>query len=158
MESLLWIVLGVVLVIAEVFTTTLFLAMFGVGAFVAAGAAALGAPVSVQALVFAAVSALSVLAVRPIVKRHRGSGVETGGQAFGVDAIEGSNAVVLEQVDADGGLVKIGGELWRARSYDATQVLAPGERVRVIEVKGATAMVWRDELSAGQLPGAESRG
>ncbi len=50
---------------------------------------------------------------------------------------------MLEQVDADHGLVKIDGEIWRARSYDATQEFEPGERVRVIEVKGATAMVWQ---------------
>ena len=41
-------------------------------------------------------------------------------------------------------MVKIEGELWRARPYDATQIFAAGERVRVVEIKGATAMVWRD--------------
>ena len=62
--------------------------------------------------------------------------------------------MVLEQVDAGAGMVKIDGELWSARAYDGTQVLAPGERVRVIEVRGATAMVWRDEFAApGELPG-----
>jgi membrane protein implicated in regulation of membrane protease activity len=40
--------------------------------------------------------------------------------------------------------VQIGGEMWSARAYDATQVIEPGERVRVIEVKGATALVWRE--------------
>jgi membrane protein implicated in regulation of membrane protease activity len=146
-DALLWIVLGVVLAVAEIFTTTLFLIMFAVGAFAAAGAAALGADVSVQALVFAAVSALSVAATRPIVKRHRLRAVESGEEPFGVEAIEGSTALVLEQVDAHHGLVKIDGELWTARAYDATQVLPPGEHVRVIEVKGVTAMVWRDDIS-----------
>jgi membrane protein implicated in regulation of membrane protease activity len=61
-----------------------------------------------------------------------------------VEAIEGSAGLVLEQVDTDHGLVKIDGEMWTARSYDATQVMEPGERVRVVEVRGATAMVWRD--------------
>jgi membrane protein implicated in regulation of membrane protease activity len=42
--------------------------------------------------------------------------------------------------------------LWSARAYDATQVFEPGDRVRVIEVKGVTAMVWRDEVSSGDLP------
>lgn len=152
MEPLLWIVLGVVLAVAEIFTTTLFLIMFAVGAFAAAGAAALGAPVGVQALVFAVVSALTVLAARPAIRRHRGSALESGGQPFGVAALEGASALVLEQVDTGHGLVKIDGELWSARAYDATQVLAPGEQVRVIEVKGVTAMVWRDEFSSTELP------
>ena len=53
MNAVFWVVLGVVLAVAEIFTTTLFLIMFSVGAFAAAGAAALGAPTAVQALVFA---------------------------------------------------------------------------------------------------------
>jgi membrane protein implicated in regulation of membrane protease activity len=153
MEPVLWIVLGVVLAVAEIFTTTLFLIMFAVGAFAAAGAAVLGAPVALQALVFALVSALTVVAVRPTVKRHLKSATDSHGQPFGAVAIEGSDALVLERVDADGGQVKIDGELWTARPYDASQVLQPGERVRVIELKGVTAMVWRDEFSASdELP------
>jgi len=150
----LWIVLGVVLAVAEIFTATLFLIMFAAGAFAAAGAAALGLPVAVQAIVFAAVSALTVLAARPTIQRHRRSAAESGEAPFGVEAIEGSNALVLEQVDADGGLVKIDGEVWSARSYDATQAFPVGERVQVIQIRGATALVWRDDLpSPGELPG-----
>jgi membrane protein implicated in regulation of membrane protease activity len=148
-EPLLWIVLGVGLVIAEIFTTTLFLLMFGIGAFVAAGAAALGAPVALQALVFAAVSALTLVVVRPVIRRHQRSAPADGEQRFGVAAITGSSALVLERVDADTGVVKIDGEIWRARAYDASQVIAPGERVRVMEIKGVTALVWRDELTTG---------
>ncbi|MEW2386199.1 NfeD family protein [Micromonospora sp. NPDC047707] len=154
MDAVLWIVLGVVLAIAEIFTTTLFLIMFAVGAFAAAGAAALGAPVEIQAIVFAVVSALTVLGVRPALRRR--SAPAGGEEPFGVEAIEGSTALVLERVDTDHGLVKIDGELWQARSYDATQVFVPGDRVQVIQVRGATALVWRDDLSSpGELPDAK---
>ncbi|MEV4545883.1 NfeD family protein [Micromonospora echinaurantiaca] len=156
MDAVLWIVLGVVLAVAEIFTTTLFLIMFAAGAFAAAGAAALGAPVGVQAIVFAGVSALTVLAVRPTLRRHQRSALASGEQPFGVEAIEGSSALVLERVDADNGLVKIDGELWSARSYDAGQVFDPGERVQVIQVRGVTALVWRDDISSsGELPEAK---
>ena len=152
---MLWIVLGVVLAVAEIFTATLFLIMFAVGAFAAAGAAALGAPVGVQAVVFAAVSALTVLAARPVIRRHQQTAAESGDTPFGIEAIEGSTALVLERVDADQGMVKIDGEMWSARAYDATQVLAPGERVQVIQVRGAVALVWRDVATPGELPEAE---
>lgn len=156
MEPLLWIVLGVVLAVAEIFTTTLFLLMFGIGAFAAAGAAALGAPVSLQAVVFAAVSALTLLFARPAIRRNRQSAVSGDGeQAFGVEAIAGSDALVLERVDADTGVVRIDGEIWSARAYDATQVMSPGERVRVIEVKGVTALVWRDEFTTDEQADSE---
>ncbi|MGC5032975.1 NfeD family protein [Micromonospora sp. DT229] len=155
MDAVFWIVLGVVLAVAEIFTATLFVLMFAVGAFAAAGAAALGAPVAVQAVVFAAVSALTVLAARPVIRRHRQSALESGDTAFGIEAIEGSTALVLEQVDSDRGMVKIDGEVWTARAYDATQVLAPGERVQVIQVKGAVALVWRDVATPTELPEVE---
>lgn len=158
MEPVLWIVLGVVLAIAELFTATLFLVMFAAGAFAAAVAAALGAPVAVQALVFAAVSALTVLAVRPVIQRHRTAALTSGEEPFGVAAIEGATALVLERVDADGGQVKIDGELWSARSYDGIGVFAPGQRVRVIEVKGVTALVWRDDVIGDDVIGGDTTG
>lgn len=106
---------------------------------------------------FAAVSALTVAVVRPVIQRHRLSALESGEQPFGVEAIEGATALVLERVDADHGLVKIDGEMWSARPYDATQSYDPGQRVRVIKVRGATALVWQDEVSStGELP--EARG
>ncbi|GAB3863080.1 NfeD family protein [Micromonospora andamanensis] len=155
MDAVLWIVLGVVLAVAEIFTATLFLIMFAVGAFAAAGAAALGAPVAVQAVVFAVVSALTVFAARPVIQRHKQTSSDSNDATFGIEAIEGSTALVLEPVDADRGMVKIDGEVWTARAYDATQVFAPGERVQVIQVKGAVALVWRDVSTPGELPEAE---
>ncbi|MBB5825478.1 MULTISPECIES: NfeD family protein [Micromonospora] len=156
MDAVFWVVLGVVLAVAEIFTTTLFLIMFAVGAFAAAGAAALGAPTAVQAVVFAVVSALTVAVARPAIRRHARS-TSDGVEPIGLAAIEGSTALVLEQVDTEQGLVKIDGELWSARSYDATQSFAPGRRVRVIKVQGATALVWDDDVStSGELP--EARG
>lgn len=156
MDAVLWVVLGVVLAVAEIFTTTLFLIMFAAGAFAAAAAAALGAPTALQALIFTVVSALSVAVVRPVIRRHALSALESGEQPFGVEALEGATALVLESVDAEHGLVKIDGELWSARSYDATQSYAAGERVQVIKVRGATALVWQDDISTpGELPEAK---
>jgi membrane protein implicated in regulation of membrane protease activity len=143
-EPVLWIVLGVVLAVAEMFTATFVLIMLAAGAFAAAAAAGLGAPVAGQIAAFGVVSALALAAVRPIIMRHRMSAAETGDTPVGVEAIEGAAGLVLDQVDADHGRVKIEGEIWTARAYDATQVIEPGERVRVVEIRGATAMVWRD--------------
>ena len=59
----------------------------------------------------------------------------------GTAALIGSRAVVLERVDADGGRVKIGGEIWSARPYDEDHVIEPGTRVEVLKIDGATALV-----------------
>lgn len=146
MEAVLWVVLAVALAIAEAFTATLFVAMFATGALAAAAAAGLGAPLLLQVIVFAIVSGLSVGAIRPIIMRHARSAAESGETPFGVEAIEGSHALVLEEVDADQGMIKIDGEMWQARSFDGTEKYLPGERVRVVKVRGATAIVWRDHL------------
>lgn len=142
MLPLIWLIIGVVLAVAEVFTLDFVLVMFGGGAFAAALSGVLGAPVPVQLLVFAATSVLGLVAVRPSIKRrlHRTSEVKP----MGVEAIEGTQATVIEEVAQDRGMVKIGGELWSARPYDATQTIAVGEVVRVIEIRGATALVWKE--------------
>jgi membrane protein implicated in regulation of membrane protease activity len=138
----LWLVVGVVLVIAEIFTTTFVLIMFAAGALAAAAAAALGLPQWVQVAVFAAVSAAALAGLRPTIARHMHASPDS--TPMGMEAIEGSTALVLERIDLDHGLVKIEGELWSARPYDAAEVFEPGERVRIIEIKGATALVWRE--------------
>jgi len=63
---------------------------------------------------------------------------------MGIHAIEGKTALVLEAVAEDSGMIKIEGELWRARPFDSTQAFAVGDRVRVIEFQGTTALVWKD--------------
>ncbi|SNY23211.1 NfeD family protein [Paractinoplanes atraurantiacus] len=146
MEAVLWIVLGIALAIAEAFTATFLIIFFAAGALAAAGVAALGAPLLVQVITFALVSGVSVGALRPIIMRHAKPASETGETPFGVEAIEGSHGLVLEEVDADRGMIKLDGELWQARSFDGNEKYLPGERVRVIKVKGATAIVWRDDL------------
>ena len=140
--ALLWLLLAVGLAIAEVFTSTFVLIMFAAGALAAAGVAALDGGLALQGIVFAAVSAAALFGVRPAIRRHLDKA--GAGTPLGLAAIEGAEGLVLEQVDADHGMIKIEGELWSARAFDTTQVIEPGERVRVIEVKGAIAMVWRD--------------
>lgn len=143
---LLWIVLAVVLAIAEVFTATLVLVMLAGGALAAAIAAGLGAGAVGQVITFAAVSLLSVVLLRPIIRKHALPTIAGADETIGLKALEGAAGTVLEQVSRDRGLVRIEGEMWTARVYDATQVIEPGEPIRVVEVRGTTVLVWRDEF------------
>jgi membrane protein implicated in regulation of membrane protease activity len=145
-EAILWIVLGVVLAIAEAFTASLFIIFFAVGALAAAGAAALDAPLLVQVIVFAVGSGLSVAALRPIVTKHLKMAADTDDMMFGIEALQGGHGTVLEEINVDRGLIKIDGEMWQARAFDHNEIYLPGERVRVIKVIGATAIVWREDL------------
>lgn len=139
----LWLLVGVALAIAEVFSTTFVLIMFSAGALAAAGAAALGLPIWLQILVFGAVSGAALLGIRPTIQRHLDKG-DYDTAPVGLAALEGAPGLVLERIDLDHGRIKVEGETWTARPYDQTQVIEPGERVRIIEIKGATALVWKE--------------
>ena len=92
---------------------------------------------------FGVVSTLGLLAVRPAIKKrlHIAGPIRRSWESRRSKA---PAATVIEEVAEGRGMVKIGGELWSARPYDVTRVFEAGTQVKVIEVKGATALVWRD--------------
>jgi membrane protein implicated in regulation of membrane protease activity len=137
-----WLIAGVVLAIAELFTLDFVLIMIAAGAFAAAAVGLADVPVPIQVVVFGVVSGLGLFAVRPAIKRHLHRGADPA--LMGLEAIEGSEATGIEEVAEGRGMVKIGGELWSARPYDVTQTIEAGVTVRVVELKGATALVWRE--------------
>ena len=89
--------------------------------------------------VFVVGSVASIGLLRPIARRHIRM---PAAMRTGAAALVGASGVVLEQVDRDGGKVKIGGEVWSARAFDESEVLAPGTRVVIAEIQGATALVY----------------
>lgn len=133
-----WLVAAVGLGIPLVVTAMPEFGMLAAGAVAAAVVSALGGGAVAQFVVFAAVSVALIAVVRPIANRHRAQRPEL---ATGVDAIRGRQAVVLERVDGQGGRVKIGGEIWSARSLDSERSFDPGQQVDVVEIDGATAVV-----------------
>lgn len=136
-----WLFAAGALIIAELFSGTFVLLMFGVGALAASIVSLAGAPGWLAALVFAGVSALALWLVRPWINKRLH---KDGDQKMGMATIEGANASVIERVDQDHGMVKIEGELWRARPYDSEMIYEPGDRVKVLRIDGATALVGRD--------------
>jgi membrane protein implicated in regulation of membrane protease activity len=136
----LWLVLAVVLGVAEIATLTAALGLLGGAALVAALAAAAGLPVVLQLLAFAVASAAGLVLVRPIAKRH----MLTAGseRRFGVDALVGRNAQVVAEVSGNGGRIRIDGDEWTARPFDDSLVIPAGTTVHVMEIRGATALVY----------------
>jgi membrane protein implicated in regulation of membrane protease activity len=133
-----WAIAAAALAAGEAASAALVLGPIALAAAVAAIVAAAGAGVAIQLVAFILGSIASLGILRPIARRHLKlpPHVRTG-----TAALVGSSATVLEQVDRDGGRVKIGGEVWSARSYDEDQVIEPGDRVEVLKIDGATALV-----------------
>jgi membrane protein implicated in regulation of membrane protease activity len=133
-----WLVIAAALAGGEILTLGFFLGPIALAALLATLVAVAGASVPLQIGTFVAASIASLAIVRPIARRHMHTppAIRTG-----TAALVGSRAVVLEQVDADSGRVKIGGEVWSARAYDEDDVIEPGTRVEVMKIDGATALV-----------------
>ncbi len=135
-----WSIAAVLLAIGEVFTPGLFfLGPVALAAVAGAVAAALGAAVWLQLVVFIAASVASLGLLRPIARAHLRM---PAAMRTGAAALEGAHALVLQRVDREGGRVKIGGEEWSARAYMPDQVMEAGAHVEVMKIEGATALVY----------------
>ncbi|QFY13226.1 NfeD family protein [Nonomuraea phyllanthi] len=141
-EWIVWVILAVVLGVAEIFTLTASLGLLGVAAALTAAAAALGLPVPLQLLFFALSSAAGLIVLGPIARRHIR---QPQLQRFGVEALVGKPAYVVSEVTGRDGRVRVGGEEWSARAYDETLVIPAGATVDIIEIEGATALVYPRE-------------
>jgi membrane protein implicated in regulation of membrane protease activity len=135
-----WFIIGCVLGVGEMLTMGFYLAPFAVGAFIAALLALVGVGTALSWAVFIVVSVIALGVVRPIARSHRKMPPQI---RTGTAALVGRSGVVLERIANHEavGCVRIGGEVWTARSYDEDDVIEPGTRVQVVEIRGATALV-----------------
>jgi membrane protein implicated in regulation of membrane protease activity len=142
-DWLVWLIAAGVLAAAEVLTLTLVLGMLSVAAVGSALIAALGAPAAAQVAVFAGVAVLLLALVRPVARRHRHmpASIRTG-----TDALVGKRGTAVTEITTHGGQVRIGGEVWSARTYDESHVVAAGAPVDIAQIDGATAVVLPLEL------------
>jgi membrane protein implicated in regulation of membrane protease activity len=157
---ILWTILGVLLVIAEVFTPGFVLLWFGVGALAAALASLLGAGLATQFILFIVVStALTALSRTLFVKYFAGRD-ETEGLKSGAASLPGQVGTVVSssQGALNEGAVKVFGSVWTAYPADGEPPLEAGDRVVVESLRGASIYVrradalpdWRThELSQG---------
>lgn len=141
---IIWLLLGVVLIIAEIFTLGFVLLWFGVGALAAAFAAMLGAPFALQFGVFAVVSIALTAMSRTIFAKYLSLNDENT-LKMGVDSLPGQiGTVTLGSKGAlNEGAVKVYGSTWTAYPIDGDSSLVEGEKVEVVSVKGSSIYVRR---------------
>ena len=137
-DWVIWAIVAAVLAIGEAATAAFVLGPIALAAAAAAIVAAVGAGVLAQVAVFIVAAVLSLVLLRPLARRHLSMPPHL---RSGSAALVGAPAMVLERVDASGGRVKIGGEVWSARAYDEDQVIEAGMRCEVLKIDGATALV-----------------
>jgi len=141
---ILWIVLGVVLIIAEIFTFGFVLFWFGIGALAAALAGWLGFGFGIQFLIFAVVSVALTVMSRTIFANYY-SHTDENALKMGMDALPGQIGTVTQASKGalQEGAVKVYGSTWTAFPIDSSTPLIEGEKVEVVRVQGSSIYVQR---------------
>ena len=112
-----WLIVAFAFFLLEIFTNGIAVICFSFGALAAALVAGLGGNITWQVIVFAVVSLLSLIFIRPILVKlfYKGGKDEVKTNA---DAIIGRVGIVTEEInnDKNTGRVKVDGDYWKAVS------------------------------------------
>lgn len=144
-EVILWLAVMIAMMATEAATVSLVSIWFAGGALVALVAALLGGSISLQIILFVAVSAVLLAGLWPLRKKL----LDKKRQPTNLDRVIGMTAVVTETVDniAGAGAVKVDGKVWSARSEDGSQLL-PGDLVEVRRIEGVKLYVVKSPVKA----------
>lgn len=137
-----WLIAAILLVIFEICSATFGAICFAIGAGFSALAAGLGANITWQIIIFAVVSLLTFIFLRPVVMRfldRKSKDVKTN-----ADALVGRKAVVSERIDVaqHTGRVAIDGDDWKAVSSDG-DVIEKGTEVEIVKLDSIILTVRR---------------
>ena len=139
---IIWLIVAAVLGVAELLTTTLAFGLLAIAAVAAAVVGAFHLSFALQLAAFAVAAGAGLGFVRPIAIKHI---KQPPALRTGVAALVGRSAIVLEEVTEHGGRVRIDGEEWSSRPYDESLVIPVGTKVDVMQIKGATVLVYPRE-------------
>ncbi len=139
--SIIWLITAVVLGVIEVSTVNLITLWFALSALVVAVIAAFGAGTIVQISVFIVVSAVMVIATRPLARRF----LNRNTIATNADRIISAKGVVVEEINSIKGCgqVKVMGQLWSAKSVNG-EIIADGSSVTIVALEGVKVVVSAD--------------
>ena len=137
-----WLGLAVLLGVVEVTTLDLTFAMLAAGALAGAATGLVTDNFVVQALVALVVAVAMLAVVRPVALRHLRTPLAI---RTGTDALVGQRGLVIEAVDGNSGRIKLKGEIWSARTYDPATSIEAGRSVEIVQIDGATALVYESE-------------
>ena len=150
-----WLILGVLFIIAEMFTSGFVLLWFGIGALVAALLAYTGlVGLPFQILVFLVVSIALTIASRTIFERFFMRGSPGGELKMGLDTLPGRIGVVVEPSKGvlQEGAVRVFASTWRAFPAEGEEPLREGEQVEIERVEGASVYVRRVDAEPSWRP------
>ena len=135
-----WLIAVIALIVLEVLTYQLVAVWFALGAVAALIASLFDLSGTVQIVVFIIVSAVSLIASRPLVKKGQSAPKEK----TNADRIIGKTAKVLSPIDSEQrGRVHADGLDWSAAAQNAGERFEPGEEVEIVRIEGVTVFVQK---------------
>ncbi len=136
--AILWLALFIVFLMAEASTVAVISLWFALGALAAMIASLLGGEFWLQAVLFFAVSAVLLLALRPLTKKFLNPKITR----TNIDAIVGTKGIVTQEItnDLSVGQVKLNGMEWSARSTSG-EIISAGTMIQVDKVEGVKVFV-----------------
>lgn len=148
-----WLALVILFVVVECLTVGLFSIWFAGGALMAMILAMAGAGTIWQAVAFLVVSALLLVATRPVVKKY----LMNKKEKTNYQSVIGEVAKVIETIDNynQTGAAFADGKEWTARSVDNATVIEQGALAKVIAIEGVKLMVEPYEAAKVQEAAAE---
>jgi membrane protein implicated in regulation of membrane protease activity len=157
---ILWVILGGILIVAEVFTPGFVLLWFGIGALTAAMAALFGiSSFALQFLIFSVVSIVLTAASRTIFVKYLVRTSPSAPLKSGASALPGRSGIVVSSSRGalNEGAVKVFGSTWTAFPAEGEEPLEAGDRVTVERVQGSSLYVRRFEQHADWRGNTESK-
>lgn len=132
-----WLIIMLLLVSAQVMTGEMTFLLIATGALIGIIADILGAPVYVQLIIVTVISIASLFWLRSFDTKRKGN--DSGPSPWSVNRYVGRVGEVTEEVTSSEGRVRIGNEIWSARTYDPSPI-AVETPVVIQQIEGA--IVW----------------
>ena len=139
-----WVALVIIFAIIEVLTLGLTTVWFAIAALVMVFLSFLKIPLSVQGLIFLAISAVLLIFTRPIaVKKFK-----IGREKTNVDSLAGKHALVTRAIgEFEKGEAKVNGQIWSAHTEDGSEI-AEGIKCEILRIEGVQLIVKKLEVEA----------
>lgn len=139
MQLICWLLLAAIFIVIEIITLGLTTIWFAGGAFVSAIAAACGANLVIQIILFVVVSLVLLFVTRPIAVKHLNANTEK----TNAEALVGAKAVVLEEINnlKETGKAKVNGMEWTARAKSDDEIIPVDSMVTITEISGVKLIV-----------------
>ena len=133
-----WLIIAGIFFVVEAFTIGFLVFWFGIGALIAMIVSLFTDNIIIQSAIFIITSTILLFFTRPFVNKFsKNNNVNTN--AFSIIGKKGIVTQTIEPISGKG-QIKIGTEIWSAKSADDTKIEA-GLEVEIIEIDGVKAVV-----------------